>query len=81
MKATAPLLLVTWFPRGSEVEITGAILEKKRTSSSNIVLSNTNTFWDARTRGWVSEPGVFELRAGRSSRAIRSTARLVVPPG
>jgi len=36
------------------------------------------SFWDARERRWRAEPGVFELRAGRSSRAIRSTARLVV---
>jgi beta-glucosidase len=35
-------------------------------------------FFDAKRNAWVSEPGVFELRAGRSSRAIRSTARLVV---
>lgn len=35
MKAATPPLLFTWFPVGSAVEITGAILEKKRTSSSN----------------------------------------------
>ena len=35
-------------------------------------------FYDAKSRAWRAEPGVFELRAGRSSRAIRSTARLVV---
>jgi beta-glucosidase len=33
-------------------------------------------FYDAKRRTWRTEPGVFELRAGRSSRAIRSTARL-----
>jgi beta-glucosidase len=36
------------------------------------------SFWDAQKQAWHAEPGVFELRAGRSSRAIRSTARLVV---
>jgi beta-glucosidase len=35
-------------------------------------------FFDAERNAWVVEPGVFELRAGRSSRAIRSTARLVL---
>jgi beta-glucosidase len=35
-------------------------------------------FFDAKQNAWVVEPGVFELRAGRSSRAIRSTARVVV---
>jgi beta-glucosidase len=39
-------------------------------------------FFDAKRNAWVVEPGVFELRAGRSSRAIRSTACVVVetPP-
>jgi len=36
------------------------------------------SFWDARQQAWRAEPGVFELRAGRSSRAIRSTARVVL---
>ncbi len=35
-------------------------------------------FFDAKQNAWVVEPGVFELRAGSSSRAIRSTARVVV---
>jgi beta-glucosidase len=35
-------------------------------------------FFDAERNAWVVEPGVFELRAGRSSRAIRATARLVL---
>jgi beta-glucosidase len=35
-------------------------------------------FFDAKRNAWVVEPGVFELRAGRSSRAIRATARLVL---
>jgi beta-glucosidase len=34
--------------------------------------------WDAQQRAWRSAPGVYELRVGRSSRAIRSTARLVL---
>jgi beta-glucosidase len=38
-------------------------------------------FFDAKRNAWVVEPGVFELRAGRSSRAIRSTARLVLEAG
>jgi len=37
-------------------------------------------FFDAGRNAWVVEPGVFELRAGRSSRAIRSTARVVLSP-
>jgi beta-glucosidase len=36
------------------------------------------SFWDAERHAFRREPGVFELRVGRSSRAIRSTARLVV---
>jgi beta-glucosidase len=35
-------------------------------------------FFDAKANAWVVEPGVFELRAGRSSRAIRATARVEV---
>jgi beta-glucosidase len=35
-------------------------------------------FFDAERNAWVVEPGVCELRAGRSSRAIRSTARVVL---
>jgi beta-glucosidase len=35
-------------------------------------------YFDAKQNAWVVEPGVFELRAGRSSRAIRATARVVV---
>jgi beta-glucosidase len=35
-------------------------------------------FFDAERNAWVVEPGVFELRVGRSSRAIRSTARVVL---
>jgi beta-glucosidase len=35
-------------------------------------------FFDAKRNAWVVEPGVFELRAGRSSRAIRATARLLL---
>jgi beta-glucosidase len=35
-------------------------------------------FFDAKANAWVVEPGVFELRAGRSSRAIRATARVSV---
>jgi beta-glucosidase len=38
-------------------------------------------FFDARKNAWVVEPGVFELRAGRSSRAIRSTARVLLEAG
>jgi beta-glucosidase len=38
-------------------------------------------FYDAKSRAWRAEPGVFELRAGRSSRAIRATARLVLKKG
>jgi len=34
--------------------------------------------WDEKRHGWRHVPGVYELRAGRSSRAIRSTARLVL---
>jgi beta-glucosidase len=34
--------------------------------------------WDERRRAWRQEPGVYELRAGRSSRAIRATARLAL---
>ncbi len=34
--------------------------------------------WDEAQRAWRREPGLYELRAGRSSRAIRSTARLVI---
>jgi beta-glucosidase len=34
--------------------------------------------WDAKQRAWRRAPGVYELRAGRSSRAIRATARLVL---
>lgn len=34
--------------------------------------------WDTERRAWRQQPGVYELRAGRSSRAIRSTARPVV---
>lgn len=36
------------------------------------------SFWDAERHAWRRAPGLYELRAGRSSRAIRSTARLVV---
>jgi beta-glucosidase len=43
--------------------------------------SRALSFWDTQRQAWRAEPGVFELRAGRSSRAIRSTARLVVPSG
>jgi beta-glucosidase len=35
-------------------------------------------FFDVAKNAWVVEPGSFELRAGRSSRAIRSTARVRV---
>jgi beta-glucosidase len=38
-------------------------------------------FFDAERNAWVVEPGLFELRAGRSSRAIRSTARFVLESG
>jgi len=37
-------------------------------------------FFDVERNAWVVEPGVFELRAGRSSRAIRATARVVLSP-
>jgi beta-glucosidase len=37
-------------------------------------------FFDAEKNAWVVEPGLFELRAGRSSRAIRATARLELSP-
>jgi beta-glucosidase len=35
-------------------------------------------FFDAEKNAWVVEPGVSELRAGRSSHAIRATARVVL---
>jgi beta-glucosidase len=39
------------------------------------------SFWDVESRGWVLEPGRFEIRAGRSSRDIlgRSTIELGRP--
>jgi beta-glucosidase len=38
------------------------------------------SYWDPAARGWVAEPGEFEVRIGRSSRDIRSRVRFRLEP-
>lgn len=62
LKAATPALLVTWFPRGSEVEITGTISETMRSSSANKEWGESRAKSDRTTetyRGQKVFPGDF----------------------
>ena len=75
LKAVTPPLLVTWFPRGNEVEITGTISETKRSSSYNTEFGESRAKSDRATESYRGQK-VFAGDFGNAFVKIRAGEKL-----
>lgn len=75
LKAVTPPLLVTWFPRGNEVEITGTISETMRSSSYNTEFGESRAQSDRATESYRSQK-VFKGDFGNAFVKIRAGEKL-----